>query len=253
MAEQASVREWTELIRRSRLGRTTKGIAFLLATYADADGTRVFPGPARLAVTGSVDYKTAKKAVAELVAAGLLEKVRSRSGQRGRSDEYRLCFDEARVEIAGVRSPDELTEEIEAVRAKNRRASRGQRTGNGVARPLDDETADDIDDDDESPEGGTGNGVPANSEGRGTARPQDGERRSAVPNHKDLVTRTTHHEDRTLRTDVAVGGARDSPKTITSGNGFCLDCYRSNQLTLAASPDGSACEYHLTKSRGAAA
>lgn len=244
MAEAANVREWTDTIRRSRLDRTTKGVAFLLATFADSDGSRIFPGVARVAVTAGVDYKTAKRVLATLMNCGLLEKVRGKSGRRGRSDEYRLCFDESLMWSADIRPPNVLDAEIEQMRAKNRRSGRAPRTGNETARPQ----GEDIDDDAPPEEVGTGNGVPANHEGRGTAFRQDGERLSAVPNHRDLVTTTTlHNPSGAFRTDEDVGGESTTATKIQSGNGFCLDCYRSGAYTLAAEPDGSACGFHLAK------
>lgn len=239
MAEAANVREWTDLVRRARLGRTTKGIAFLLATYADSDGSRVFPGIARVAVAAEVDYKTAKRALAELVNSGLLEKVKGHAGRRGRADEYRLCFDDELLWVADVKTPEVFTAMVDELRQRNRRKPKS--TGNGVARTQ----GEDIDEDDEPDDGSTGNGTSANSGVQGTARPQYRERRSAVPNHEDLVTSTTlHSQSENLRTDVTVvGRPRDGPKI---GNGFCLVCYAAGQFVIAVDEvNGSACRVHL--------
>ena len=52
----ATVRQWTDVVRRARLGRTTKLVAFLIANYADSNGTRVFPGIARLSIEAELTY-----------------------------------------------------------------------------------------------------------------------------------------------------------------------------------------------------
>ena len=122
MPERATVREWTDAIRRSTLDRTTKGVALILASYADWNGSRVFPGLARLAVAASVHYNTAKAAMGRLMECELLECVGKPSP--GRSAEYRLCFGDATMDRAGVRSPDEMKAAI-AAEDLRRRGRRG--------------------------------------------------------------------------------------------------------------------------------
>lgn len=237
MAEPANVREWTDFVRRARLGRTVKGVALLLATFADSDGSRVFPGIARIAVTAEVDYTTAKRALGTLVKAGLLERVRSRTGKNGRSDEYRLCFAEEGLRWMKVLSPDELTAEIEAIRAKNRRSNR-KGTGAQDTRPQDEETGDDYPFEEE----GTGAGDPANEEGRVRAIGRDGYPLPAVPNHYRVTSTTLHENVADLRTDIAVV----VPNEESKGIGFCLACYSLGHVVLAADAvNGAACEKHL--------
>ena len=83
---------WHETVRRARIGRTTKGVAFVLASWADVEGRNIFPSLATLSVAAEVDYRTAKRALAELLTYGLIERVARRSGARGRFDEYRLIL-----------------------------------------------------------------------------------------------------------------------------------------------------------------
>jgi Helix-turn-helix domain len=261
MAMPATVREWTDLIRRARLGRTVKGVALLIATYADSDGTRVYPGVARIAVEAEVDYKTAQRSVAELVKAGLLTIVRGHTGRRGQSTEYRLSIDENAMTPTTVLTPDGLGEAVETVRAKNRRRPHSPSTGPagpcteaGEGRDNPDSTgngppcteADGIDDL-QSAEGVVqGTALPREGVVQGTALPRYRSRRSAVPT-MDLVTRTTLHENQLVAvvSNAKVGRARGSPKKIISGNGFCLDCYATGRYTLAAGEQGSACSTHL--------
>jgi hypothetical protein len=86
-----TLRQWTDVVRRVRLGRTTKAVALMLATYADNDGSRVFPGVARLAVDCELTYNVVQSALAALRAAGLIEVVR-KAARRGQADEYRLIL-----------------------------------------------------------------------------------------------------------------------------------------------------------------
>ncbi|MEV6924033.1 helix-turn-helix domain-containing protein [Dactylosporangium sp. NPDC051485] len=89
--ESVTLRQWTDVVRRARLGRTVKAVALTLATYADNDGTRVYPGVARLAVDCELTYNVVQGALAALRAAGLIALVR-RSSRRGQADEYRLIL-----------------------------------------------------------------------------------------------------------------------------------------------------------------
>ncbi len=103
----ARVRDWTDLVRRARLGRTVKAVALMIATYADADGTRVYPGIATLAVACEIDYKTVQKALAELRRVGLLRLVR-RSGRRGQADVYRLVIAAELLDLVEVLDPNQF-------------------------------------------------------------------------------------------------------------------------------------------------
>lgn len=127
-----SVREWTDVVRRARLGRTVKHIAFTLATYADyADGTRVYPGLALLAVAAEVNYTTVKRAVAKLLQCGLIEIVNARPGVPNRGTEYRLVLALDLLDRVDVLSPALVAKEVEEIRIANRR---GRRTGAGDPR-----------------------------------------------------------------------------------------------------------------------
>lgn len=135
--------EWVEIVSRVRLGtvvvrpastpggreltvagRMVKAVAFRLAFYANADGTSVRPGPARLAVVCEVDYKSVKSAYAVLRGLGLLTQTafaRGPQGTRGRSaDEYRLTLPEDLLDRVQVLSPLEMDREIERVRETGR-------------------------------------------------------------------------------------------------------------------------------------
>lgn len=82
--------EWERIIRRYPMYPTTKLVALILATYADSDGTRVWPGVDRLGyVTGS-HKATVIRHLNALRAYGLITRVRQGDRARGNADEYRL-------------------------------------------------------------------------------------------------------------------------------------------------------------------
>jgi hypothetical protein len=208
-APSVSVREWTDVVRRARLGRTTKHIAWTLATFADfADGSRVYPGLATLAVAAEVDYKTAKRAVAALLAAGLIETVKAHPGVRNRGTEYRLILSDELLERVDVLSPAQFSKAAESTREANaRRRGTGApspRTPGGqpVDNPVDNSevqgTADPV-----LAEGVQGTAVPQPGRVRGTARPQYRERLSAITPIEQPTT-TTSHKTADLRTAVTL-------------------------------------------------
>jgi hypothetical protein len=86
--------EWERLVRRMTLPRPQKFLAFVLATYADPDGTRVRPGVEVLADVTCQSEKNVRRHLAELRGLQLIELV-SRGGGRGgagRTSEYRLTI-----------------------------------------------------------------------------------------------------------------------------------------------------------------
>lgn len=115
----ATVRAWVDLVRRARLGRTDKAVAFALAHYADGDGTRIFPGVARLSIECELTYNVVQQVLQRLRRAGLIEVVR-RGTTRGRADEYRLIISPEIVEHVVVMSPTDVTRAMEKVTAAHR-------------------------------------------------------------------------------------------------------------------------------------
>lgn len=116
MSEHTTLRQWTDVVRRARLGRTVKAVALVLATYADADGTRVYPGLARLSYESEVNYNTAKLALKKLRDAGLIVKV----GRRGDADVYRLILAEDLHDRCDVPTPAQVDLELAALRGLKR-------------------------------------------------------------------------------------------------------------------------------------
>jgi hypothetical protein len=81
--------DWLKIVRRARLGRTVKSVAFAVALRADPDGTHIYPGIARLSVELELSPKVVKEALATLRGAGLLEVVHA-ARRAGEANEYRL-------------------------------------------------------------------------------------------------------------------------------------------------------------------
>lgn len=110
-----SPRDWRAVIKRSRLGFTTKAIALFVADYADyEDGTSVFPGVARLMVDSGASHGAIEKAMGELRKAGLLRLVRRGNRRRGHSDEYALALPDIGEGGLRVLSPLEYAEAVAA-------------------------------------------------------------------------------------------------------------------------------------------
>lgn len=101
--------DWERIVRRIVMPKPAKYLAFVLATYADPNGTRVRPGIEVLAaVTGDSD-KTVRRLMGVLrTEFGLLE-LTSRGGGRGgrgRASEYRLTIPEDLLDRHAMLGPD---------------------------------------------------------------------------------------------------------------------------------------------------
>lgn len=113
MPEAPFLTQWTSVVRRIRLGRTVKAVAVMLTVYADPDGSRVYPGVARLSYECELSYTVVKGALRTLRSLGLIVKV----GRRGDADEYRLILHEDLLERVNVPTPSQVTAEVEKIRA----------------------------------------------------------------------------------------------------------------------------------------
>src|ERR1700722_16867088 len=137
----ASVNDWVNVVRRGKLGPPVKLVALTIATYADPDGTHVFPGIARLAVQCELSYRAAQYAMATLRAAGLIELVRRGARRSGKSDQYRLILAANLLDRCDVPTPaaerlaiDRLTGQEKDRREKSR-STRTQRRIEPVDNP----------------------------------------------------------------------------------------------------------------------
>jgi hypothetical protein len=130
--ENATVREWTDLLARIRFGTvkaagktvrgaTIKAVGYRAANYADSDGSRVRPGLPRLAVDLEIDHGTAKRAMQILLRTGLLRLVKA-GARPGHADEYQLAIPNDLIDRTDVVvwSPAKQRLEIERVREQTR-------------------------------------------------------------------------------------------------------------------------------------
>lgn len=254
-ADSASVREWTDILRRIRFGKSVKvgkarvsggmvmAVALVLAGYADSDGTRVFPGVARVSVDLECDPRIVKRAMAVLRSLGLIVLVRSGGGHR--ADEYRLAIPADLLDRIEVLSPAQYDRAIERVRAAIRGTYAARDTSSAGHRmppggvpdqspaPAPQDTACPAEDMEDRALRGTGcpAETPRPPSSAGHTVPADGSSAGhSVPalrgiqcpaTYQDLVTSTTHHSRRDLREDVAVARAREPEEDPNSDVASC--------------------------------
>lgn len=101
--------EWERIVRRCELPSTTKLVAMMAASYANTDGSRIFPGTARLAAVCSLSERAVRAALGNLRDVGLL--VRDvKGGMRGTkayADVYHLAIPADLLERVAMLGPDE--------------------------------------------------------------------------------------------------------------------------------------------------
>ena len=84
--------EWQRVVRRIEMQTTTKRLALVLSTYANADGSHVIPGTERLVLVTCTSKATVARHLDLLRGLGLIERVKQGNRHRGHSDEYRLTL-----------------------------------------------------------------------------------------------------------------------------------------------------------------
>jgi DNA-binding transcriptional ArsR family regulator len=102
--------DWERIVRRARLGAPTKAVALAMATYADRDGSRVYPGVARLAAVTELSERSVRGALKKLRDVGLIERTFS-GGHRGVqsfTDVHRLAIPVDLFEVVEMLDPAEL-------------------------------------------------------------------------------------------------------------------------------------------------
>lgn len=127
--EPVAVGRWNDTMRRARLGRKSgiKKFAMILSSYADADGTNVRPGIARLAVDAEIGESTARRYMDKLRTLGLIVLTQKGNRRARKADVYRLTIS-AQFE-ATVPTGEEYRALVEAARNDNRTAQKGRRMG----------------------------------------------------------------------------------------------------------------------------
>ena len=101
--------EWERWVRRCILPSSAKLVAFVMATYAARDGSRIFPGVARLAATTGLSERTVRTALGILRDVGLIERVYpgGRRGQQAFADVHRLAIPADLTTRVEMLNPDE--------------------------------------------------------------------------------------------------------------------------------------------------
>lgn len=82
--------QWTDLVLRMDIPTQRKAVAFALAKFANADGTRVFPGQKKVADMAKLHETNARAHIRALVAVGMLIVVKRGGGRNGDPHVYRL-------------------------------------------------------------------------------------------------------------------------------------------------------------------
>lgn len=105
--------DWERVIRRADLPLSTKGVALLLASYADDKGRKVHPGEERLARVSGINARNVRRHVAKIRDLGLITRTSRANRKRGLADEYRLTVP---VDLASLNLLDvDEAERIEPV------------------------------------------------------------------------------------------------------------------------------------------
>jgi hypothetical protein len=84
--------EWERIVRRCVLPKHVKTTAAYLAQYADRDGSRVYPGVARLSAVSSMSERSTRDALGILRELDLITRTRKGSslGRQAMTDEHKL-------------------------------------------------------------------------------------------------------------------------------------------------------------------
>ncbi|NKT17602.1 hypothetical protein GS688_07820 [Rhodococcus hoagii] len=84
--------EWERVVRRATMPPGVKFLAFTLASYSDADGTRIHPSNARLANVIEKTERTVERGMAWLQSAGFIVVTQAGNHRAGLANEYRLTL-----------------------------------------------------------------------------------------------------------------------------------------------------------------
>lgn len=204
-------------LNRNADGKVTRGavspqavraIAFVIASHADQDGTRVMPGDKRLAVLAECDEKQAKAVRGAFLALGLLALVSAGNRRAGGGNCYRLTIPVDLLDGPLVYlGPEEVRGEIEALRkaARDRLAAGNEKRRTGSIGPRMEEVdiqgpMDPVQT--EAPESRTGSDGPPEISRTGSDGPRKQGPSDRRTTHDHPPTPTTQMAD--VRTDVAV-------------------------------------------------
>jgi hypothetical protein len=115
-----SLGKWFGVVRRARLDLKRKNVALVIGSYANTDGTSVKCGVARLAADCEMGFSTARRYLAWMRDAGLIELVKVGNRKSKRSDEYRLTVHPHTEKAINALAEDEYRELVDGMKATNR-------------------------------------------------------------------------------------------------------------------------------------
>jgi len=248
----ATLGEWNGIIRRARIGGDRKAACFVFSSYANADGTSIYCGVARLAVGAECSYRTAQRHLKWIRDEGLTQLVKA-GNRNGYADEYRLTLYAGIVDRPWHLDPDEERSLVGTVQEENRGKVRAHRARAAAPEPCNAILG-----------GVTSGDVTPNRQGCNATK--DGVPPSMAPTLPDSLT---SHEAAGVRTGLAVPRARapedegisvvevigemfaSTPDGVRrpapTGLGFCVVCYGNGKTVLAMSDDGSYCGMHSAR------
>ncbi|GIF08681.1 winged helix-turn-helix domain-containing protein [Actinoplanes siamensis] len=121
-----TVGAWNALVRRARISDKHKLSALIVSSYADADGTGIHCGVARLALDLGGSQSTARRYLKWLRDVGLIELVRPGNRRKRLSDEYRLILGPDILEHVEVVDPATYDAARDEIRDANRAGARAR-------------------------------------------------------------------------------------------------------------------------------
>lgn len=207
-----TVGAWNALVRRARMGRERKVACLVVSSYAQANGTGIHCGVARLAVDLEVSHRTARRYLAWLRDVGLIQLVRAGNRRRGRSDEYRLILGPNILEDLDVPDPDRYRAMCDDTHDARNGAAAATHQGTPMVSP-------------ENRDQGTNPG-----------RSGDTQDVPPSPIYISQERSISQADDEDLRTDVAVGGPGHEEPTKPGPRGRPTKC--PDGLSAAMRPDG---------------
>jgi len=128
LTQPIEVGAWNNLIRMADITAARKLACLVVSSYANADGTRIFCGVARLATDMRCGYSTAQRHLAWMREVKLIERVQEGNARRGQSDVYRLILHPTAFEKIDIPDPTTYRALVERKREDNRAKQKRNQT-----------------------------------------------------------------------------------------------------------------------------
>lgn len=104
--------EWERVVRRAPLDSVSTLVALTLATYANRDGTSIYPGNAKLAAVTRLNERTVRRALGRLRDGGYIVRTVEQDWHarviEHKADEYELAIPADFLDRPGVLPPSEV-------------------------------------------------------------------------------------------------------------------------------------------------